>query len=84
MTHSYLLLFLLLPLFACQSGTPQSSVRQAETNSIQPQIQAISVPSSVRAIEAIDEQHAWFAGSGGVYGYSENAGQDWVIDSIRE
>jgi len=38
---------------------------------------------SIRAIEAIDENTMWFAGSNGKVGYTENAGESWFIDSIR-
>ncbi len=37
---------------------------------------------SIRAIEAIDEHTLWYAGSGGQYGYTEDAGATWHIDSI--
>lgn len=38
---------------------------------------------SIRAIETIDENTVWFAGSNGKVGYTENAGKSWIIDSIR-
>ena len=37
---------------------------------------------NIRAIEAIDENTMWFAGSNGNVGYTENAGKTWNIDSI--
>lgn len=40
-------------------------------------------PSSIRALKAIDDNTAWFAGSGGVFGYTENGGNSWVVDSIK-
>lgn len=41
-----------------------------------------SIPSSIRAIEAIDDQTCWFAGSKGLYGYTANGGDTWIIDSL--
>lgn len=37
---------------------------------------------SIRAIEVIDENTMWFAGSNGRLGYTEDAGKTWNIDSI--
>lgn len=41
-----------------------------------------SVTTSIRALEVVNEQTVWFAGSGGVYGYTENGGKTWTIDSL--
>lgn len=41
------------------------------------------VNSSVRALEVVNDSTVWFAGSGGVYGYTENNGNTWNIDSIK-
>ncbi|MEM6343875.1 MAG: oxidoreductase [Bacteroidota bacterium] len=80
--HCLLLLFG-LSLFACHSSQSPQAPSESVSQTPNPQIFATAVPSSVRAIEAIDEQNAWFAGSGGVYGFSHDAGQHWTIDSIR-
>lgn len=40
------------------------------------------IPSSIRALEVLDDNTLWFAGSGGVYGYTEDGGQSWMIDSL--
>lgn len=84
MSKYYLLLLLPFVLLACE--LPPSSENVEEFSSVQipqPKIFSTAVPSSVRAIEAIDDQHAWFSGSAGVYGYSQDAGKSWTIDSIR-
>ncbi|MEO8146623.1 MAG: YCF48-related protein [Bacteroidia bacterium] len=39
--------------------------------------------TSIRAIAAIDDTTCWFAGSKGIYGYSEDGGKNWKIDSIN-
>lgn len=41
------------------------------------------VNSSIRALEVLNDSTVWFAGSGGVYGYTEDGGQHWMIDSIQ-
>jgi len=38
---------------------------------------------SIRAIEVIDTNTMWFGGSKGQYGYTEDGGTTWVIDSIQ-
>ena len=38
--------------------------------------------ASIRAIETIDENTVWFAGSNGQYGYTKNGGKNWMIDSM--
>lgn len=40
------------------------------------------INSSIRAIEAIDSNTVWFAGSGGMFGYTENGGETWFLDSL--
>lgn len=83
MSKYYLLLLLSFSVLACQNtNTPQTPENNSPLSST-PKIISTAVPSSVRAIEVIDEQHAWFSGSGGVYGYSQDAGKNWTIDSIR-
>jgi len=37
---------------------------------------------SIRAIETIDENTVWFAGSNGKVGYTEDGGTTWNVDSI--
>ena len=39
--------------------------------------------TSIRALEVINDQTVWFAGSGGQYGYTEDGGTHWTIDSIQ-
>lgn len=51
-------------------------------NRIISSIDTFPVPSSVRALQVVDERTIWFAGSNGVYGYTENGGRSWQIDSI--
>ncbi len=46
-------------------------------------IDTFAVGSSIRAMTVVDDQTVWFAGSGGMFGYTENGGQTWTIDSIK-
>jgi photosystem II stability/assembly factor-like uncharacterized protein len=46
-------------------------------------IDTFPVESSIRALEVVNDETVWFAGSGGVFGYTENSGQTWTIDSIK-
>ena len=41
------------------------------------------VNSSVRAIEVLDENTVWYAGSKGQIGYTENGGNTWIVDSLQ-
>lgn len=41
------------------------------------------VRSSVRALEVVDSNTVWFAGSGGQYGYTLDGGRNWRFDSLR-
>ena len=66
-----------------------SQVKQDETSSAIPETLTVAsldtfpINSSIRALKALDENTAWFAGSKGYWGYTENGGQTWKIDSIR-
>ena len=57
-----------------------SSIEAQETQSIN--ISKFSVNSSIRAIEVVNDDEVWFAGSNGLYGHTKNGGDNWVIDSM--
>lgn len=38
---------------------------------------------SIRALHAVNDNEVWFAANRGVWGYTEDAGQFWYIDSIK-
>ncbi len=38
---------------------------------------------SVRAIEVVNDNTVWFAANNGVWGYTEDGGKNWIIDSIK-
>lgn len=60
---------------ACNSSRP--------TNEIQLQLKSFPLRCSVRAIQALDSNTVWFAGTGGQFGYTENGGRSWHIDSLQ-
>lgn len=62
------------------NGQSQPSSRPADI--IATRVDSLTVPASVRALQAVSPEEVWFAGSNGVYGYTLNAGQVWQIDSI--
>ncbi len=41
------------------------------------------VNASIRALKVVDENTVWFAGSKGVYGFTNDNGETWTIDSIQ-
>jgi photosystem II stability/assembly factor-like uncharacterized protein len=43
----------------------------------------LSVNTSIRAMEVLNDSVVWFAGSHGIYGFTGNAGKTWTIDSIK-
>ena len=47
-----------------------------------PTVTTFPINSSIRAIEVINDETVWFAGSKGMYGYTEDGGKTWFQDSI--
>ncbi len=89
MRHSsFTLLFVMsLFIFLIGSCSSDSEVQDQETDLsldslVIRQIDTVAIKSSIRALSVVDDQTVWFAGSGGVFGYTEDGGQNWVIDSI--
>jgi len=66
----------------CKNG--KQLVEKTPTNQVmQIQLDTFPMDCSIRAIEAIDENTMWFGGSKGQFGYTEDGGQNWWIDSIK-
>lgn len=57
----------------------------AFSQAIKTQVQYFNMPSyiSIRALQAVNDSTVWFAASHGVYGYTQNAGATWFVDSIK-
>jgi len=75
------LLILLASIFIFGCQTSKKMIQYTDQLSIQSK-QITAVKSSIRALEVVNDKTAWFAGSGGVFGYTEDSGQSWVIDSL--
>jgi photosystem II stability/assembly factor-like uncharacterized protein len=73
----YGILYTLLGL-VCGTTMPAWSQYQ-----ITPSFQEFSIDCSIRALEVLSEDHVWFAGSGGKFGYTTNSGMQWKIDSVQ-
>jgi photosystem II stability/assembly factor-like uncharacterized protein len=83
MKNIYLLLLLLLGASCNSHLADHSKDTPATPSSISiTEIDSFPMPTSIRALEVINDETVWFAGSGGVYGYTQNGGKDWVVDSL--
>lgn len=47
------------------------------------QLDTFAMPNSIRAIQAIDDQSMWFAGSAGIYGFTQDGGKNWSLDTMK-
>lgn len=79
-SKSLLLLLIFMVLFTNCSSQVKESREQTWTISKQ---EDFTFNSSIRALEVVDENVVWFAGSGGQYGYTKDGGAIWHLDSIR-
>lgn len=77
MQKIYFLLFIIF-LISCQNEKKMDN-----STEIQPTFENFSINSSIRALAAVDSETAWFAGSGGKWGFTEDGGKTWTIDSIQ-
>ena len=83
MRHAFYFVSLLSRLFL--PCTPKAATTDGERLPDTLKIHSLDtfpVPSSIRALEVLNDSTVWFAGSGGVYGYTEDGGQSWTIDSL--
>ncbi len=57
----------------------------AFSQAIKAQVSYYNMPSyiSIRALQAVNDNTVWFAASHGVYGYTQNGGASWFVDSIK-
>ncbi len=77
-----LLLCSFLFYFSCE--TPQEPfILTPQAMKEQVQIKTFPMDCSIRAIEVIDTNTMWFGGSKGQFGYTEDGGKTWKVDSIR-
>jgi photosystem II stability/assembly factor-like uncharacterized protein len=50
---------------------------------IDPQFTTHEINTRIRALEVVSDEEVWFAGSGSMFGYTEDCGEHWTIDSIN-
>ena len=56
----------------------------AQQESLLPVQSFTSIPSiHIRALEVLNDSTAWFGASRGAWGYTEDGGNNWHIDSIK-
>ena len=80
--RSFLFLVLMCTLFTFCKQTP-SPKNNIQKKSISIDLDTFPMTCSIRSITAVDENNMWFAGSKGQFGYTENGGKTWNIDSIQ-
>lgn len=66
-----------LCIYGCTS-TPSDS----DSETIELAFTIYEIPASIRALEIQPDGTVWYGGSDGLYGYTENNGQDWHHDSL--
>lgn len=67
------LLFILITVYVYAQKRTKYSVQQFST------LENISI----RALEVINDNTVWFAANDGIWGYTEDGGKSWKIDSIK-
>jgi photosystem II stability/assembly factor-like uncharacterized protein len=75
----YLLLLLLLPSLACKSVSPPGKPVAAPAIS---SIDTFLFAASIRALEVVDENTVWWAGSNGLVGHTNDGGKSWKADTL--
>ncbi len=76
-------LIIIFPFLFLLSCIQQKNKSNTLPEFFNPTFTTYPIKSSIRAIEVIDENTVWFAGSGGKFGFTKNAGKTWEIDSIQ-
>ncbi len=84
MKNTFLLLLSLF-FFSCNSDQATQPSKQQPFESIQSikSIDTYPVNSSIRALEVIDDNTIWWAGSGGQFGYTIDDGHYWTSGNIK-
>jgi photosystem II stability/assembly factor-like uncharacterized protein len=75
--YSFYILLILAPFIGVSQGKFSSS--PVEFN---PTFKEFPVSCSIRALDVVDKNHVWYAGSNNQFGYTKDGGDHWTIDSI--
>ena len=78
-----ILKYITISIFLLGSCTLKKDRTNMQHEKINPSFREFSFNCSIRAIEVIDKNTVWFAGSKGIHGSTKNAGNTWDIDSIK-
>lgn len=83
--HWYFLFMVTILLQACNTNKQGASISEKESNSSvqNAELTTWEIPNSVRALEVIDENTIWYAGSNSTFGYTQNGGKTWQTDSLK-
>lgn len=76
----YFILLSFFGLFAC-TGTQPASKSTPRLNF--QEITTFTFASSIRAVQCIDANTVWWAGSNGLVGHTEDGGLTWQVDTLR-
>lgn len=68
---------------ACENTDPIGQEGKLPESLAVGQLDTFPIGSSIRALEVVNDSTVWFAGSKGVYGYTQDGGQHWYTDSLR-
>ena len=77
---------ILLILLSCTKNSGDKKEIKLNTKKVSlnlEELQQFTMKCSIRAIAPIDETTCWYAGSRGQFGYTEDGGATWYIDSIQ-
>ena len=85
-SHFILLLFFTLLANSC-ANNEKKEVENIDTNTPptinKATLKSWEIENSVRALEVINENTIWYAGSASKYGYTTDGGNTWQVDSLK-
>ena len=60
-----------------------NELKEIEKELLIKDFEEFEIKSSIRALQVVNDTTVWFAGSNGLFGYTENSGKSWKIDSLK-
>ncbi len=76
----FLLLLSCIGLLSCVGSRPATTRVKALNFE---QIETFPFTASIRALQAVDNNTVWWAGSNGLVGHTKDGGQSWQVDTLR-
>ena len=79
-----IILLVSVSLFSCvQEGSKTIISEPQPRDSVKISLTEYSIPgTNIRALAVLNDSTVWFAGSNGKWGFTENNGKDWKLDSL--